>query len=316
MRRASPVRFQRYDENHLAEFDNLAERLEEAILSPQPEIESFTKPRVIRDTDMGERLKDKVAIVTGAGSSGPGWGNGKAAAVLFAREGAKVFGIDINPDAAEETKQIIEEEGGACTVHQTDVTSLADVEAMVERCLETYGCIDVLHNNVGIVEVGGPVEASEESWDRVVAVNLKSMFLTCKFVLPHMEKQSRGAIVNISSITGIRYLGVPYVSYSATKAGVLQLTQSIALQYAEKNIRANAILPGLLNTPMIIEPLKDVYADGDIEKMIEIRNNQVPMKRMGDAWDVAHAALFLASDEAKYITGAQLVVDGGLTCKS
>ena len=318
MRRASPVRFQRYDEdeNRLAEFDNFAERLEEAILSPQPEIESFTKPRVIRDTDMGERLKDKVAIVTGAGSSGPGWGNGKAAAVLFAREGAKVFGIDINPDAAEETKQIIEEEGGACAVHQTDVTSSAEVEAMVERCLETYGRIDVLHNNVGIVEVGGPVEASEESWDRVVAVNLKSMFLTCKFVLPHMEKQSRGAIVNISSITGIRYLGVPYVSYSATKAGVLQLTQSIALQYAEKNIRANAILPGLLNTPMIIEPLKDVYADGDIEKMIEIRNNQVPMKRMGDAWDVAHAALFLASDEAKYITGAQLVVDGGLTCKS
>ena len=131
-----------------------------------------------------------------------------------------------------------------------------------------------------------------------------------------MEEQGGGAIVNISSIAGIRYLGVPYVSYSATKGAVLQLTQSIALQYAEKNIRANSILPGLMNTPMIIEPLKDVYAEGDIEKMLDIRNNQVPMKRMGDAWDVAHAALFLASDEAKYITGAQLVVDGGLTCKS
>ncbi|MDP6118262.1 MAG: SDR family NAD(P)-dependent oxidoreductase [Planctomycetota bacterium] len=265
---------------------------------------------------MGERLKNKVAIVTGAGSSGPGWGNGKATAVLFAREGAKVFAVDINQEAVEETRQIISDEGAGVTVQQTDVTRAEQVEAMVDLCIETYGRVDILHNNVGIVEVGGPVEASEESWDRVVAVNLKSMFLTCKFVLPHMEEQGGGAIVNISSIAGIRYLGVPYVSYSATKGAVLQLTQSIALQYAEKNIRANSILPGLMNTPMIIEPLKDVYAEGDIEKMLDIRNNQVPMKRMGDAWDVAHAALFLASDEAKYITGAQLVVDGGLTCKS
>jgi len=265
---------------------------------------------------MGERLKNKVAIVTGAGSSGPGWGNGKATAVLFAREGAKVFAVDINQEAVEETRQIISDEGAGVTVQQTDVTRAEQVEAMVDLCIETYGRVDILHNNVGIVEVGGPVEASEESWDRVVAVNLKSMFLTCKFVLPHMEEQGGGAIVNISSIAGIRYLGVPYVSYSATKGAVLQLTQSIALQYAEKNIRANSILPGLMNTPMIIEPLKDVYAEGDIEKMLDIRNNQVPMKRMGDAWDVAHAALFLASDEAKYITGAELVVDGGLTCKS
>ena len=141
------------------------------------------------------------------------------------------------------------------------------------------------------------------------------MFLTCKFTLPHMEQQGAGVIVNIGSIVGIRYVGVPYVSYSATKGGVLQLTQSIALQYADRNIRANTILPGLMNTPMIVEPLKDVYADGDIGKMMEMRNAQVPMKRMGDAWDVARAALFLASDEAAYITGAQLVVDGGLTCK-
>ncbi len=265
---------------------------------------------------MSERLKDKVAIVTGAGSSGPGWGNGKATAVLFAREGAKVFAVDVNPAAAEETDQIIDREGGVCTVHQTDLTHADQVETMVERCIETYGRVDVLHNNVGILEVGGPVEASEESWDRVVAVNLKSMFLTCKYVLPHMVTQGGGVIVNISSIVGIRYLGVPYVSYSATKAAILQLTQTVALEYAERNIRANSILPGLMNTPMIVEPLKDVYGDGDVEKMIEVRNNQVPMKRMGDAWDVAHAALFLASDEAQYITGAQLVVDGGLTCKT
>lgn len=264
---------------------------------------------------MGERLKNKVAIVTGAGSGGPGWGNGKATAVLFAREGAKVFAVDINIAAAEETKGIIDREGGECTIHKADVSRSDEVKAMVERCLEIYGRIDILHNNVGIVEVGGPVDASEESWDRVVAVNLKSQFLTCKYVLPFMEKQGGGAIVNISSVSAIRYTGIPYISYGATKAAILQLTQSVALEYAEKNIRANAILPGLMNTPMIVEPLKDAYAGGDIEKMIKIRDEQCPMKKMGDAWDVAYAALFLSSDEAKYITGIKLVVDGGLTCK-
>jgi len=264
---------------------------------------------------MCERLKGKVAIITGAGSVGPGWGNGKATAVLFAREKAKVFAVDINLPAAEETKAIIDKEGGECVVHQADVSKSEDVKALVERCIEVYGRIDILHNNVGILEVGGPVEASEESWDRIVDVNLKSQFLTCKYCIPYMEEQGGGAIINISSVAGIRYLGVPYISYSTTKAGSLQLTQSIALQYAEKNIRVNAILPGLMNTPMITEPLKEFYADGDIEKMIQIRNEQCPMKTMGDAWDVAYAALFLASDEAKYITGAQLVVDGGFTCK-
>ncbi len=264
---------------------------------------------------MGERLKDKVAIVTGAGSVGPGWGNGKATAVLFAREGASVLGVDISLAAVEETKGIIDQEGGDCTVHEADVSKSDEVKAMVERCIQTYGRIDILHNNVGIIVVGGPVETSEETWDRVNAVNLKSMFLTCKYVLPHMERQGGGAIVNISSIAAIRYTGIPYVTYYTTKAGILQLTQSIALEYAERNIRANAILPGLMNTPMIVEPLKEAYGDGDVEKMIEIRNNQCPTKKMGDAWDVAYAALFLASDEAKYITGTQLVVDGGITCK-
>ncbi len=264
---------------------------------------------------MGERLKDKVAIVTGAGSVGPGWGNGKATAVLFAREGARVLGVDISLAAVQETKGIIDQEGGDCTVHEADVSKSDEVKAMVERCIQTYGRIDILHNNVGIIVVGGPVETSEETWDRVNAVNLKSMFLTCKYVLPHMERQGGGAIVNISSITAIRYTGIPYVTYYTTKAGILQLTQSIALEYAERNIRANAILPGLMNTPMIVEPLKEAYGDGDVEKMIEIRNNQCPTKKMGDAWDVAYAALFLASDEAKYITGTQLVVDGGITCK-
>ena len=264
---------------------------------------------------MGERLKNKVAIVTGAGSVGPGWGNGKATSVLFAREGANVFAVDINLAAAEATKALIDQEDGNCTVHKADVTRADEVKVMVERCVKTYGRIDILHNNVGIVVVGGPVETTEETWDRVHTVNLKSMFLTCKYVLPHMESQERGVITNISSIAAIRYTGVPYITYYTTKAAVHGLTRNIALQYAEKNIRANSILPGLMNTPFIVEPLKGTYGSGDVEKMIENLTQKCPMKKMGDAWDVAYAALFLASDEAKYITGVQLVVDGGLTCK-
>lgn len=264
---------------------------------------------------MGDRLKDKVAIVTGAGSVGPGWGNGKATAVLFAREGASVFAIDINLAAAEETKSIIDKEGGHCAVYQADVSQSKQVKALVDRCIERYGRIDVLHNNVGIVEAGGPVEISEENWDKLIDVNVKSMFLTCKFCIPHMVRQGGGAIVNLSSIGALRYVGYPSVSYCASKGAVNQLTQNIAVQYAEKGIRANCILPGLMNTPMIVEPLKHTYADGDVAEMIKIRDAQCPMKKMGDAWDVAYAALFLASDEAKYITGTQLVVDGGITCK-
>lgn len=264
---------------------------------------------------MGERLKNKVAIVTGAGSIGPGWGNGKATAVLFAREGAKVFAVDINLKAAEETKYIIDQEGGICSIMKVDVTKSEEVKSMVDQCIKTYGRIDILHNNVGIVVVGGPVETSEETWDRVMAVNLKSMFLTCKYVIPYMEKQGGGVIINISSIAAIRYTGVPYITYYTSKAGILGFTMGIALQYASKNIRANCILPGLMHTPFIVEPLKEVYGEGDVEKMIEVRNKQCPTGKMGEAWDVAYAALYLASDEAKYVTGVQLIVDGGITCK-
>ena len=265
---------------------------------------------------MGERLKGKVAMLTGAGSVGPGWGNGKATAVLFAREGAKVFAVDINLAAADATRSLIVQEGGECTIYEGDVSNASAVKDMVEHCHESYGGIDILHNNVGILETGGPVEVSEESWDRVTAVNLKSLFLTCKYVIPHMENGGGGAIINISSISGIRWLGVPYISYSATKAGVIQFTQSVALQYAAKQIRCNCILPGLMNTPMVHEALAYAYAEGDVQQMIEIRDRQCPMGKMGDAWDVAYAALFLASDESKYITGTQLVVDGGLSCSS
>jgi len=262
---------------------------------------------------MGDRLKEKVALVSGAGSSGPGWGNGKATAVLFAREGARVLAADINLDAAVETKRIIESEGGICEAVAGNVSLAEDVAAMVDACIAAFGWIDVLHNNVGIVEVGGPVETTEDSWDRVNDVNLKSMFLTCRQVLPHMERQGRGAIVNIASVSGIRWLGVPYISYAATKAAVIQFTRVIALQYARSGIRANSILPGMMNTPMVHAPGVIAAYGGSAEEMIRRRDEQCPMGRMGDAWDVAYAALFLASDEAKYITGTELVVDGGLT---
>lgn len=264
---------------------------------------------------MGGRLEGKVAIVTGAGSVGPGWGNGKATAVLFAREGAKVYAVDINHEAVSETQGIILQEGGDCRIRKVDVSQSQEVQDMVRDCITTYGRIDILHNNVGIVVVGGVVDTTEEIWDYVMAVNLKSMFLTAKHVLPYMEKQGRGVITNIASIAAIRYTGVNYVTYYASKAGILGLTMSIAMEYAAKGIRCNAILPGLMNTPMVVEPLKGVYGGGNVEKMIEIRNRQCPTGKMGDAWDVARAALFLTCDEAKYITGAQLVVDGGITCK-
>ena len=218
---------------------------------------------------MGNRLEGKVAIVTGAGSIGPGWGNGKAAAVLYAREGAKVFAIDCNLAAAEETKRIIDDEGGECTVSKVDVSNSHEVRAAVEKCIEIYGRIDILHNNVGILEVGGPVEISEENWDRLIDINVKGMFLTCKYCIPYMEKQGRGVIVNISSIASMRYPGYPSVSYSASKGAVTQLTQNIAIQYAAKGIRANCVAPGLINSPMVIEGLKNTLSQDEWKKFSE-----------------------------------------------
>ena len=259
---------------------------------------------------MVDRLKDKVAIVTGAGSIGPGWGNGKAAAAVFAREGAKILAVDLNPDAAAETKQIITDEGGVCETFTADVSSDSAVKDMVAACIDAFGRVDVLHNNVGIVESGGPLEIGENAWDRLIDVNVKSMYLTCRHVIPHMVEQGGGAIVNVSSIASFYSLGYPCVSYSASKGAINGMTRNIATQYASKGIRCNAILPGLMDTPLI-RGVADQY--GDLDAMIEKRNAQCPMGFMGDAWDTANAAVFLASDEARYITGIELVVDGGIT---
>jgi NAD(P)-dependent dehydrogenase (short-subunit alcohol dehydrogenase family) len=265
---------------------------------------------------MGDRLKDKVALITGAGSIGPGWGNGKATAVLFAREGAKVFGVDLNLDAADETRAIIEQEGGVCRIHQADVAKAESVEGMVGACMSAFGRIDVLINNVGILRTGGIVTTEEADWDRVSDVNLKSVFMVCKHVVPVMERQGAGAIVNIASIAAHRWTGANYASYYATKGGVVALSRAIALEFAAKGIRCNSVSPGLMNTPMVHHDLTGAYgAEGDVENLIRVRDAQCPMGHMGTGWDTAYACLYLASDEARYVTAHDLVVDGGLIAK-
>jgi NAD(P)-dependent dehydrogenase (short-subunit alcohol dehydrogenase family) len=258
---------------------------------------------------MGNRLENKVALVFGAGSESTGWGNGKAAAVAYAREGARVVVVDVNPQAAENTCDVIRSENGVCIAESADVTSSRDVAEVVAVTLEEFGKIDILHNNVGVTKMGGPVELLEEDWNKALNVNLTSVFLTMKHVLPHMVQRRSGAIVNISSLAGIRYTGYPYPAYSASKAAVNQLTSTVALQYAAYGIRVNAILPGLIDTPLIYHQISSEYTS--IDEMINARNKQCPMGRMGSAWDVANAAVFLASDEASFITGVCLPVDGG-----
>jgi NAD(P)-dependent dehydrogenase (short-subunit alcohol dehydrogenase family) len=265
---------------------------------------------------MGGRLKDKVALITGAGSIGPGRGNGKATAVLFAREGAKVFGVDRNLDAANETKGIIEGEGGVCATHAADVAAADSVRAMVEACMAAFGRIDVLVNNVGIARTGGIVTTEEADWDLVTDVNQKSVYLVCRQVVPIMERQGAGAIVNIASVAAHRWTGISYASYYATKGAVVALSRAIALEFASKGIRCNSVSPGLMNTPMVHHGLTSAYGkDGDGENLIRVRTSQCPMGHIGTGWDTAHAVLFLASDEAKYITGIDLIVDGGVTAK-
>ncbi|MFX4223117.1 MAG: SDR family NAD(P)-dependent oxidoreductase [Thalassobaculum sp.] len=258
---------------------------------------------------MAGRLEGKRALVMGAGSSGPGWGNGKATAVLYAREGARVACVDVNAEAAAETAAIIESEGGTAVAEACDVTVSDQVADVASRMVGRWGGIDILHNNVGIAKMGGPIELSEEDWHLVMDVNLTGVFLACKHVLPHMLDAGRGAIVNVSSVAGFRYVGYPYSSYYASKGGLNQLTVGLALQYAAQGIRANVIMPGLMDTPLIRTQIVGQYAD--IDEMIRERDAKSPTGKMGDAWDVAHAALFLASDEAKYINGVCLPVDGG-----
>jgi NAD(P)-dependent dehydrogenase (short-subunit alcohol dehydrogenase family) len=258
------------------------------------------------------RLKDRVAIVTGAGSVGPGWGNGRAVAVRLAEDGAKVFGVDVSNERLAET---VERCGNGIQTHVCDVTDGKAVAGMVAACLERFGRIDILVNNVGGSAPGGPVEMSEEVWDSQVDLNLKSVFLACKHVLPVMERQGGGAIVNLASVSGMRWSGSAQVAYAATKAGVIQLSRVVAVQYAGKGIRVNTVVPGQLHTPMVEFRLAKQRAGGDVEALLASRRKRIPLGVEGDGRDTANAVLFLASDEARFITGTEIVVDGGMTVR-
>ncbi|EEU42935.1 uncharacterized protein NECHADRAFT_95362 [Fusarium vanettenii 77-13-4] len=259
-------------------------------------------------------LAGKVAIVTGIGQIGTRelWGNGAATARLLCHNGVKVFGCDIDIDAAAYTKTRIEAEGGTVEITQADVTSSVDVKRLVSECMAKFGRVDILVNNVGRSEPGGPAEMEENIWDAQAELNIKSVYLTCHEVLPIMEAQKTGAVVNVASIAGMRYIGKPQVAYSTFKAGVMQFTKATAVIYAAKGVRLNTVVPGLMNTPLMVY-LANKYAGGDLEGFSGKRDKAVPMGKQGDSSDVANAIVFLASGSAKYITGQELVVDGGIT---
>jgi len=261
---------------------------------------------------MTGRLSGKTALVFGAGSSGSGWGNGKAAAVLFAREGAAVAAVDIDLNAATETTSLIAAEGGVAEALAADVTRSAAVKAVVQATLARFGRIDILHNNVGMTDMAELTDISDERWQRGLDVNLTGAFLTCREVIPAMLKQGRGAIVNVSSLASVQINRYPYYSYFSAKAALNHFTRAVAVRYAAEGIRANAVLPGVIDTPMVDKQISGLFADRD--EMLKARNAASPMGRMGTAWDVAQAALFLASEESAYITGVCLPVDGGKSC--
>lgn len=259
---------------------------------------------------MTGRMQGKVVLVMGAGSPPGQVSNGLAAAVTYAREGAQVVCADIDPDLAAVTVAAVQEAGGSAQLSVVDVLDEAAVAACVAQTRTAHGRVDVLHNNVGVTRLGGPAELSLEDWHRAVAINLDPVFLTCRHVLPVMREQGSGAIVNISSVAALRDVGYDYPAYMAGKAAVNQLTVSIALQNARHGIRANSVAPGFIDTPLVRAQLHSQAAS--IEELLAVRHAASPTGRMGSPWDVANAALFLASDEAAYVNGVCLPVDGGL----
>lgn len=250
-------------------------------------------------------LKDRVALVFGAGAEGDGIGNGRAAAIAYAREGAQVVAVDIDRASAERTVEIAE--SAAIVALVGDVSRAADVEAAVAETKRRHGRIDILHNNVAIPPaIGAFHDIDEATWDRVFAVNVKGMFLACKHALPIITAQGGGVITNVSAIASVRYLG-PAAAYMASKGAINSLTISIAEEYAKSGVRCNALLPGFMDTPLGL----GMYKGPDAEERVRVRNAKLPTGKPGDGWDVAAAAVFLASDEAKYINGVLLPVDGG-----
>jgi NAD(P)-dependent dehydrogenase (short-subunit alcohol dehydrogenase family) len=259
------------------------------------------------------RLESKTAIIIGAGQSpGTGMGNGRATALRFAQEGARIMAVDRQLALAEETAALVREEGGDCFAFEADVTQEAALAAMVAEAKKRWGRIDILHYNVGVSLGGGdasPLEISEQAFDNIVAINLRGAVMACKHAVPVMREQRSGVVLMISSLAAIEKY--PYVTYKATKAAMIAFTEQIAIQNAEFGIRANVILPGLMDTPMAVDTRARATGKSRAE-VAAMRDARVPLRRkMGTAWDVANAALFLASEEANFITGVSLLVDGG-----
>lgn len=263
---------------------------------------------------MTGRMRGKVVLVMGAGSPDGEVSNGLAASVIYAREGATVICADRDEGLAGVTVTAVRDGGGTASPHQVDVTQEEQVRACVAAVIETHGRVDVLHNNVGMTRLGGPAELEYDDWRQTLAVNLDSVFLTCKYVLPAMREAGSGSIINISSVAALRDVGYDYPAYMAAKAAVNQLTVSIALQNADRGIRANSVAPGLIDTPLVRAQLHSQAAS--IDELLAVRHAASPTGRMGTPWDVAHASVFLASDEAAYVNGVCLPVDGGLTCRA
>lgn len=253
------------------------------------------------------RLAGKVAIVTGAGSRAEGIGNGRAASVLFAREGAKVLLVDVNDAAAQATLELIRGEGGEAAVFAADVTRAGDCRAMVAEAVRRWGRLDILDNNVGIGSRGTVLETEEAEWDHLMRVNVTGTMLASRHAIPEMKRGGGGAIVNLSSISALRPHGL--TAYSTSKGAIIALTRAMAIDHAPDGIRVNCIAPGPVYTPM-------VYAGGMSAEMRETRRLASPLGIEGNAWDVAYGALYLVSDEARYVTGVVLTVDGGVTLMS
>ncbi len=264
---------------------------------------------------MTGRLSGKVAVITGAGCIGPGWGNGRAAALLFAREGATIVATDISPAAFAETEDLLHEARANYWFSPCDVTDSASVAALIAGAQERFGRIDVLVNNVGGSARGGAVEMTEEIWLKQLNFNLTSVFLTCKHVLPVMKAAGGGSIINTSSTSGTRWTGAAQVAYAASKAGVIQFSRVTAVEYAPWNIRVNTVVPGQMHTPMVEARLAGQREGGDVQALLTKRQSRIPLPFMGDGRDTANAALFLASDEARFVTGTEIVVDGGMSAR-
>lgn len=274
-----------------------------------------TGPGARRPPALPLDLSGRVVFVAGGGSAGPGWSIGRAACVTYARLGAAVCVVDRDAASAEETTALIQAEGGEAATFVGDVALEADVQRLFAEARARFGAIDVLHHNVGIGKTGGPLETTADDLDRIHAVNVRSLLLCAQQVLPGMVERRRGSVIAISSVAGMRYVGYPHLAYSVTKAAVTQFTRMIAQQYAPHGIRANTVVPGLIDTPRIAGTVAKMFSDTSLDEARAARARQVPMGRMGTAWEVAHACAFLASDAAAYVTGTELVVDGGLTGK-